>query len=370
MKSTKLFAALLTLGLFSGTSMAKDIPLSGMCGKQAEPAIFFLDYSGSMMEEVKNEDPATKEEMKLKKITEAKKLISLVAQNLPSYSDVSIGVGALAPYTVTLLPEKVSQESLQKALEKLPEDLEVFGRQTNFGEGLLEIAEVSAANEKNREVVKSFGNSPTLILLSDDLVSNRGVQFEEGFAKFKEKYPASKIVLVSFAEGKEKKEQMQKLLSQTKIKEYDGWKLLTDKAYLGSFIEQNLYKDCSFTLGADALFGFDSDKLSPKGKETLRAVSDKINSFQKELKKSGNSLSISAHTDRIGSEQYNQRLSERRLNSVLNELRRNHVDMSVFSEKLALGESQPVTGNECLSLPRKEQIKCYQPDRRVEIKIK
>ena len=43
--------------------------------------------------------------------------------------------------------------------------------------------------------------------------------------------------------------------------------------------------------------------------------------------------------------------------------------MKLIKEAKAFGEAKPATGNECLGLPKKEQIRCYQPDRRVEIKV-
>ena len=152
-------------------------------------------------------------------------------------------------------------------------------------------------------------------------------------------------------------------------KYYDGLQLLSNKESLSSFVSDELFRDCAFNLSADTLFAFDGSSLSQKGKAEIKKVSSQIKARTKELLAASSYLSISAHTDRLGSDSYNQTLSEKRLHAVLNELKNNSVDMKLIKEAKAFGEAKPVTGNECLDLPRKEQIRCYQPDRRVEIKV-
>ncbi len=75
------------------------------------------------------------------------------------------------------------------------------------------------------------------------------------------------------------------------------------------------------------------------------------------------------HTDRLGSNAYNQRLSERRAAAVKTYLVSKGVDANrVYTE--GKGETQPVTGNKCDKVGgRAAQISCLQPARRVEVEV-
>ena len=66
------------------------------------------------------------------------------------------------------------------------------------------------------------------------------------------------------------------------------------------------------TLSAKALFDFDKSDLKPEGRAALDEVSDKI----KAKGASVVDIDIIGHTDSIGTEEYNQGLSERRATSV------------------------------------------------------
>jgi OOP family OmpA-OmpF porin len=119
------------------------------------------------------------------------------------------------------------------------------------------------------------------------------------------------------------------------------------------------------TLQSKALFDFDKAVLKPEGKAALDAeVVSKLPQVQKlEI------VLVSGHTDRIGSDAYNQKLSERRADAVRDYL----VSKGVAKDKIeaiGLGEKQPVTGGKCQQQNRKELIACLQPDRRVEVEVK
>jgi OOP family OmpA-OmpF porin len=78
---------------------------------------------------------------------------------------------------------------------------------------------------------------------------------------------------------------------------------------------------------------------------------------------------VSGHTDRIGTDAYNQKLSERRSDAVRDYLVSKGVPKDKV-ETVGLGEKQPVTGNNCQQKNQKELIACLQPDRRVEVEVK
>ncbi|MGU0171886.1 OmpA family protein [Escherichia coli] len=76
------------------------------------------------------------------------------------------------------------------------------------------------------------------------------------------------------------------------------------------------------------------------------------------------------YTDRIGSDAYNQGLSERRAQSVVDYL----ISKGIPADKISargMGESNPVTGNTCDNVKQRAGlIGCLAPDRRVRSKLK
>lgn len=93
----------------------------------------------------------------------------------------------------------------------------------------------------------------------------------------------------------------------------------------------------SFVLSADN-FDFDSSVLKPAMKQALDGVAAKI-------KGSGiTSVTVTGHTDSIGTDAYNQGLSERRAQSAARYLIQKGVSSSMIST-VGKGEKEPVADN-------------------------
>lgn len=120
-----------------------------------------------------------------------------------------------------------------------------------------------------------------------------------------------------------------------------------------------------FTLRADTLFAFDKYDLKPEGKQAI----DQLIGELRDIDPKEGKILVVGYTDRIGSAAYNQKLSERRANTVRNYL----VEKGVPADKVASegrGKANPVTGDTCKATKvRKTLIACLQPDRRVEIEV-
>ena len=121
----------------------------------------------------------------------------------------------------------------------------------------------------------------------------------------------------------------------------------------------------SFVLLGDTLFKYNKsgiNDLLPGGIERLKGVAKRLNTYQ-----SLSSMRIAGHTDRIGSDSYNDDLSARRASTVRDYLLSQGVktsDVQVFGK----GKSEPLT-NCSTSAARAVQIQCLQPDRRVTIDV-
>lgn len=92
------------------------------------------------------------------------------------------------------------------------------------------------------------------------------------------------------------------------------------------------------TFAADAFFDFDKATLKPDGKAKLDDLASKLNSLNLEV------IIAVGHTDSVGSDAYNQKLSIRRAEAVKGYLVNKGVDEKrVYTE--GKGEKQPVATN-------------------------
>ena len=121
----------------------------------------------------------------------------------------------------------------------------------------------------------------------------------------------------------------------------------------------------NFALNSDVLFAFGKAELKPEGVEALNGLYQQIVEFQP---KDGSAVVV-GYTDRIGSEAYNQQLSEARARTVADFL----VSKGLATSKISIegrGEADPVTGTQCDGITAKDQlVSCLSPDRRVEVRV-
>ena len=117
------------------------------------------------------------------------------------------------------------------------------------------------------------------------------------------------------------------------------------------------------TVAADALFDFNKATLRTEGKAKLDELVGKAKAIKLEV------ILVVGHTDRIGGDAYNQKLSEKRAAAVKEYLVAKGIEANrVYTE--GKGEKQPVTGDKCKGNGKsKALIDCLQPDRRADIEI-
>ncbi|HQA11758.1 OmpA family protein [Zoogloea sp.] len=122
--------------------------------------------------------------------------------------------------------------------------------------------------------------------------------------------------------------------------------------------------DFSVTLAADNTFAFNKAVLTKSAKANLdNAVIAKLGACA-----SVQSVIITGHADRLGSQSYNQKLSEKRASAVQaylagKGLKAEHV------ETMGAGKTQPIKSCDD-KLGRKKLIECLAPNRRVTIDVK
>jgi len=109
-------------------------------------------------------------------------------------------------------------------------------------------------------------------------------------------------------------------------------------------------------------FDFDRSTLTPAAKAKLDSLVDIIKNSA-----AVDSVTIVGYADRIGSNDYNYRLSQRRAKSVQNYLASRGYYDTRSTEVRSFGESRPVSN--CEGVTGKELRACLWRDRRVEIEL-
>lgn len=123
------------------------------------------------------------------------------------------------------------------------------------------------------------------------------------------------------------------------------------------------------TLQAETLFDFDKSVIHASGKKQLDdQVVGKMKDYpQVEV------ILVTGHTDRIGTDAYNQKLSQRRADAVKSYLVAQGVENNRI-ETAAKGESEPVVSCDDVkgkvSGKNKKLVECLQPNRRVMVEVK
>lgn len=124
-------------------------------------------------------------------------------------------------------------------------------------------------------------------------------------------------------------------------------------------------KRCDFavTLSSDQTFTFNQATMNSAAKKRIdEEVLSKLGSCGKV-----DLVLVTGHTDRLGSQQYNQKLSEKRADAVAGYLKSKGVTAEV--DTMGAGKTQSIKACDD-KLPRKQLIECLSPNRRVVIEVR
>ena len=117
----------------------------------------------------------------------------------------------------------------------------------------------------------------------------------------------------------------------------------------------------------EIMFGFDRAELDPQSRKRLDALALDLLAADSAV------IEVTAHADRIGDPDYNQRLSARRGEAVRSYLVKKGVPEALLRVE-SRGASDPRTGHECDALGSADGrntrlVACLEQDRRVEITV-
>lgn len=119
-----------------------------------------------------------------------------------------------------------------------------------------------------------------------------------------------------------------------------------------------------FSLSSDVLFEFDSARLRPVAHKELDTLFGQLVAANPQ----DGTARIIGHTDRLGSEAYNKRLSQQRAQAVADYL----IGKGLVAGKVevvGMGERSPVTGDRCHQSAHAALVSCLAEDRRVDITL-
>lgn len=145
-----------------------------------------------------------------------------------------------------------------------------------------------------------------------------------------------------------------------------GWKFGESNGDVFSSDNSELLNANQYSvLNENINFPFNSTELKPISYDKL----GKLESDLKKMKLKNISIVLLGHTDKIGNEEYNQKLSEDRAYSI-----KNYLTSRGFSREnitvQGLGNSYPLTNQVCKDIENRPLlISCLAPDRRVEIEV-
>ncbi len=117
------------------------------------------------------------------------------------------------------------------------------------------------------------------------------------------------------------------------------------------------------TFSADALFDFDKATVKPAGMQQLDKFAADLRGTSFDV------ITVTGHTDRIGSDAYNMALSSRRADAVKGYLVSPAGLPAGKITARGAGENRPITKPADCKGARPAQIVCLQPDRRVEVEV-
>ncbi|MEO8004394.1 MAG: OmpA family protein, partial [Betaproteobacteria bacterium] len=122
-------------------------------------------------------------------------------------------------------------------------------------------------------------------------------------------------------------------------------------------------KSISINFETEPLFNFDKSQVRGDQRSKLDDFISSLSGTQYD------SIAVVGHTDRIGKDDYNQKLSERRAQAVKEYMVSKGVPAAKIQDA-GRGKADPTSGEACDKVRgRKKLIACLQPDRRVEVSV-
>ncbi len=303
--------------------------------------LFFQDYSGSMAMGHKT--------YASKKIAMSKNLLYALNEKLPALG-YNVGVYTFAPFAEMAAVAPYDQAAVAAGIGKIATKYSVFQRKTPMGYGIMDL----------RPVLDTLSGKTAIIMLSDG-VHNEGIDPIEQARAIYASYPNVCFHIISFADDKYGQSILDAIaaLSDCSCPMYDGTRMLANGTAVEDFIKcvgYDLIAACEGDMISFRTIHFDlakwniRDDMVPLLEEAVTIINDNECCYL-----------IEGHTCSLGSIPYNQRLSEKRAQSVYDWLIANGANSACKLQTIGYGELRPAHDN---STEASRKL-----NRRVEIRV-
>ncbi len=287
--------------------------------------IFFQDYSGSMA--MGHATYASK------KIAMSKNLMYALNEKLPALS-YNVGVYTFAPFAELAAVAPYDQAAVAAGVGQIKTDYGIFQRKTPMGYGIMDL----------RPVLDTLSGKTAIIMLSDGK-QNQGIDPVEQAKAIYASYPNVCFHIISFADNAYGKSVLDAIaaLSNCSCPLVDGTLMLENGTTIDDFIKcvaYDLVPACEAEMIRFRTIHFDFNKYNIR--DDMKPLLDEAVTI---INENECCYLIEGHTDSIGSIKYNQKLSERRAQSVYDYLLKNGAASACKLNTIGYGKLRPVADN-------------------------
>ncbi|MDR1659244.1 MAG: OmpA family protein [Desulfovibrio sp.] len=276
------------------------------CTKKIESFDFVVDYSGSMM--MKNK------QLKQDKIIVAKTALKRVNTAIPAL-DYNGGLHTISPNSAIIQQGPWNRAAMDAGLNKLRSGFEIFGRMTSMGDGI----------QKYEPFLSSMKRDAAVILVTDG-DNNRGADLVEVARQIYASQRNLVIHVISLADTKNGEATVKAIAGMNPasvlVRAED---LATSDAAVERFVLAVFCRESNVIVLRGVNFAFDSYALDSKAQTILNEAANLVKA------ESNKRVLLTGWTDYIGSDAYNQKLSQHRANSVKTYLSKQGVPASRMS---------------------------------------
>jgi len=290
--------AMLCMALLVGSAL--PAAAEGRPVAKVDNFILFLDHSSSMRFQYKG-----KSQLDLggqTKIVLAKSAMVEFNKLVPNLGYKS-GVFTFAPFKQYSAMAPYNKQAVEGAITPIDVQYDAYARMTPMGPGLQSI-----------DRVLSQLSGKTALVLFTDADDNVGIDAAVAAQQLQAKYGDKLcIMVVSFADTKHGQAQVKRIASLSRCNcVVEGDVFLRDQAARIAFLRCGIYDEADNESIIFRSIYFDFDKYNIK-KEFIPVLDEGVSIIQA---KPDTRVVLEGHTDSVGSVAYNQKLSERRANSV------------------------------------------------------
>lgn len=327
------------------------VPVSAEIVPKVENFIIFLDQSGSMY--------MTHEKLGEVKMILAKKLLLAMNDKIPEF-DYRCAVDLFAPWNEVLAPMSYQRGKVAEALNTVPDKNEIYGRFTPMGDGINSL----------HAVLDQMPGKTAVILVSDGR-ANKGSDPVIAAKETYSKYPDICFHVISLADNKKGEANLRQINQIGNCVYVDAGDLLKDDGIFSKFVQDVFFEEMKEPVEkAKEPTKVVPDKIILRGVQfdsnsaDIKPASLPVLNKNVELLKQYPELRIivAAHTDSMGSDDYNLTLSQKRAEAIYNYFTSQGIDADRM-ETIGYGETKPIADNgtaEGRALNRRVEIQVLQ----------